>query len=445
MNEDQEIIKIGEAEFFKRYSNVVPAITISEYDILKEDIQIRGILVPIIVDENYVVIDGIHRLQIAQELGFKQIPFQIRPGLSEEEKWELAQDLNLHRRHLTQEQITQIVQDNREKLPQMALMLRQQGKSLRQIGEELGISHQHAKQLIQKETAVNDITVELPETIKGKDGKKHPAKKPVINVQTTKELQRGIDACQTVGSEKLPQKPLELKRAERLARESERKKSRQQEVNDYKVGQIELLQGDFNIKGQEIPDSSVDVIFTDPPYDQASLPLWEQLGRLANRVLKPSGLFVSYSGSLYLPQIHQMLGKHLTYLWIAAIYHSGAKKKIYPVGMNQAWKPILIYYKQPKNIYWPTITDMVSGGESKQHHDWEQSVVEASHYIKAFCPRGGVLLDPMMGSGTSLIAGLHSGLGLRCVGIELDKGTYADAEQRVKDTIQQLQSRREIA
>ena len=445
MSKDQEIIKIGEVEFFRRYSNVVPAITISEYGILKQDIQKRGILVPIIVDENYVVIDGIHRLQIAQELRFKQIPFQIRPGLSEEEKWELAQDLNLHRRHLTQEQIIQIVQDNREKLPQMALMLRQQGNSLRQIGEELGVSHQQVQNLIQQEATVKDLTVELPETIKGKDGKKRPAKKPVINVQTTKELQRGIDACQTVGSEKLPQKPLDLKRAERLARESERKKLRQQEVNDFKAGKIELLQGDFNIKGSQIPDNSIDCIFTDPPYDQASLPLWGQLAKLAKRVLKPSGLFVSYSGSLYIPKIHQMLGEYLTYLWIAAIYHSGAKKKIYPVGMNQAWKPILIYYKEPKNIYWPTITDMVTGGESKQHHDWEQSVVEASHYINAFCPRNSTLLDPMMGSGTSLIAGLQSGLGLRCIGIELDKGTYADAEQRVKDTIQQLQSQRETA
>ena len=445
MSKDQEIIKIGEVEFFRRYSNVVPAITISEYGILKQDIQKRGVLVPIIVDENYVVIDGIHRLQIAQELRFKQIPFQIRPGLSEEEKWELAQDLNLHRRHLTQEQITQIVQENRGKLPQMAITLRQQGNSLRQIGEKLGISHQQVQNLIQQEVAVNNLTPQLPETVKGKDGKKHPAKKTVITVNTTKELQKAVKACQIVGSEKLPAKPLELKRVERMAREAERDLLRQQEVNDFKTGQIELLQGDFNIKGQKIPDNSVDVIFTDPPYDQASLPLWGQLAKLANRVLKPSGLLVSYSGSLYIPKIHQMLGEYLTYLWIAAIYHSGAKKKIYPVGMNQAWKPILIYYKHPKNIYWPTITDMVSGGESKANHPWEQSVVEASHYIKAFCPRDGVLLDPMMGSGTSLVAGLQSGLGLRCIGIELDKATYADAEQRVKDTIQQLQSRRETA
>jgi len=47
--------------------------------------------------------------------------------------------------------------------------------------------------------------------------------------------------------------------------------------------------------------------------------------------------------------------------------------------MNQGWKPILIYYKPPKKIYWPTITDIVTGGESKKHHDWEQSVDDALH------------------------------------------------------------------
>jgi DNA modification methylase len=38
-----------------------------------------------------------------------------------------------------------------------------------------------------------------------------------------------------------------------------------------------------------------------------------------------------------------------------------------------------------------------------------------------------------MGSGTSVIAGLQSGLGLRCIGIEIDKAAFATAEQRIKE------------
>ena len=76
---------------------------------------------------------------------------------------------------------------------------------------------------------------------------------------------------------------------------------------------------------------------------------------------------------------------------------------------------------------------------------YEQSVAEAVHYIKAICPVNGVLLDPMMGSGTTMVAGLHADLDLTCVGCEIDKAAYADAEQRVKDVVKQLQARKEAS
>ena len=41
------------------------------------------------------------------------------------------------------------------------------------------------------------------------------------------------------------------------------------------------LQGDFRDRGKEIPDNSIDQITTDPPYDEASLPLFKDLGIFA--------------------------------------------------------------------------------------------------------------------------------------------------------------------
>ena len=123
-----ESIQLGDTTFYVLYSRIVPSLLESELDDLCTDIAEKGVLVPIIVDEHYVIIDGEHRLRAAVNAGLKQIPVQVRPGLSEQEKWRLAKDLNLHRRHLTQEQIQQIVKENREKLPQVALKLRQEGK-----------------------------------------------------------------------------------------------------------------------------------------------------------------------------------------------------------------------------------------------------------------------------------------------------------------------------
>jgi len=430
-----ERIEFNGTTFYLLYSRAaVSPLSESEFETLSADIADRGtVLVPIVVDEHFIIIDGEHRLRGAIKAGLKAVPIQVRPGLTEDEKWQMAEDLNLHRRHLTQAQIQEIIAENREKLPQLALKLRQEGNSLRKISETLGVSHQQVQNLIEQETSVNNLTPELPEQIKGKDGKQHPAKKPFISVNTAKELQRAVSACQTAGVENLPGKHLELKRVERIARESENNRLRQQEMQDYRNGSVELLLGDFEARGHDIEDNSVHLIMTDLPYEQKALPLWEQLSQLASLKLQPGGVLISYSGCLYLPEVIDGLGKHLTYLWMAAIYHSGAKKKIYPVGLTQGWKPLLIYYKPPLNVYWPTILDIYSGGEEKSDHEWQQSASEALHYIRAFCPPNGTLLDPCMGSGTSVIAGLQSGLGLRCIGIEIDKAAFATAEQRIKE------------
>jgi hypothetical protein len=180
-------------------------------------------------------------------------------------------------------------------------------------------------------------------------------------------------------------------------------------------------------------------------YEKDALPVWGDLAEMCAKKLKPGGILMAYSGVLYLPQIHQMLGEHLTYLWTAAIYHSGRSKLVRAVQIHQAWKPVLVYYKPPLRKYWHPFYDMVSGGQEKDHHHYEQSVAEAVHYIKAVCPANGVLLDPMMGSATTIVAGLHADLGLTCIGCEVDKAAYATAEERVNNTIEQLQSKKESA
>lgn len=203
--------------------------------------------------------------------------------------------------------------------------------------------------------------------------------------------------------------------------------------------------GDFRKRCNEIDDDSVDLCFTDPLYEKNALPVWGDLGEMCAKKLKPDGILMAYSGVLYLPQIHQMLGEHLTYLWTAAIYHSGRTKLVRAVNINQAWKPVLAYYKPPLRKYWRAFSDMVSGGQEKELHAYEQSIAEAVHYIKAMCPQNGVLLDPMMGSGTSIVAGLYADLGLTCIGCEIDKAAYSDAQQRLKETVEQLREQKESA
>jgi 16S rRNA G966 N2-methylase RsmD len=52
---------------------------------------------------------------------------------------------------------------------------------------------------------------------------------------------------------------------------------------------IKLFEGDFVEKSLNIADKSVDLIFTDPPYDLKSLPQYQELAKVAERVLKEGG------------------------------------------------------------------------------------------------------------------------------------------------------------
>ncbi len=222
-----------------------------------------------------------------------------------------------------------------------------------------------------------------------------------------------------------------MKRVERIVRNNEAEERRKGEYKDLKAGQARLLLGDFRKRAKEIPDASISIIFTDPPYAREFLPLFDEVGKLGRRVLKPGGLLLTYSRSMYLPQIYAMLGAHLEYFWTCAIRHTGSNKFIPNKNIHQGWKPILAYYKPTFNKYWRPFVDIISGTKSKEHHKWEQSVLEAEHYLKALCPKNGVALDPMCGSGTTLVAGIK--LGLECIGIEIDKAAFATAEERIKD------------
>ena len=67
----------------------------------------------------------------------------------------------------------------------------------------------------------------------------------------------------------------------------------QKNNNNFENNNYKLVYGDFIEQSQkEIPDSSIDLIFTDPPYGKEYLSLYQELAKLAVRVLKPGGSLV---------------------------------------------------------------------------------------------------------------------------------------------------------
>ena len=65
-----------------------------------------------------------------------------------------------------------------------------------------------------------------------------------------------------------------------------------------------LIQGDT--KRIPLPDESIDLIFTDPPYAKKSLYLYEWLANESMRLLKPGGFVLAMCGGNYNGPIHKM-------------------------------------------------------------------------------------------------------------------------------------------
>lgn len=136
-----------------------PNLTADEMEALTADIQERGVMVPVEVDEVGEILDGHHRAMIADSLGLPY-PTTVRDGWDELQKLTHVIALNAHRRHLTGDQRAEVV-----------ARLRKEGKSTRAIGKVVGVSHV----TIQNDLAGKDLP---PERVNGSDGKSYPATRP---------------------------------------------------------------------------------------------------------------------------------------------------------------------------------------------------------------------------------------------------------------------------
>lgn len=377
------------------------------------------------VDEKGTILDGHQRFHAWQGLRAKginvpQFPVIVRVGMSERDKRSHVRALNLCRRHLTGSQRAQIIAAQLKDTPQ---------QSNRQIANQLRADHKTVATVRRRLEAIGEIP-QLERTI-GRDGKSRPTQKPCVIAKNKREAEQAIQTLSTVPSTILPAKVTDLKRLARLARCHHAGQRGKITQRDLKLSTIELLVGDFRTRGKEIEDNSVDLIFTDPPYPRDFLHLWDHLSQLAARVLKPGGILAFYCGQKILPDVFGILGKQLEYVWACAVRHAGADRPLWQLRIRNCWKPILVYQKPPVNCSWEWLVDIITGNREKDGHPWQQSELEASHYIKSLCPKGGLVLDPLCGTGTTLAAAAQ--LGRRGIGIELDKSTAAYARERLRN------------
>lgn len=247
---------------------------------------------------------------------------------------------------------------------------------------------------------------------------------------------------------------------------------------------IDLMQGDCLELMESIPDGSIDLVLTDPPYGTTACkwdtvidfePMWEQL----KRIIKPNGAIALFGSEPFSSALRMSNIKQFKYDWVWKKSHPSnfvmAKKQpmrnhelvsifykkqcnyffikepreCTPKSLNR-WK-----YKKDKNASDGIGKNKIQGGiravgnsnidptlryptsikffenpkRNKLKHPTQKPVALLEYLIKTYTLEGETILDFTMGSGSTGVAAKN--LNRNFIGIELDETYFKIASERI--------------
>ena len=182
----------------------------------------------------------------------------------------------------------------------------------------------------------------------------------------------------------------------------------------------------------------VALVLTDPPYPSQFLPVYPSVFAACDTVLADDGLCMVLCGQNNLPLVMASFPPTWLYIWCACWLVRGPRVPIWPKGISAGWKPLLIYGKHPTKFpYWTmdVIESKEPNSHGKAYHEWGQDEAAFRGIIGRF-PTTGIILDPFMGSGTTLRAAKD--LGRKAIGIEIEERYCEIAAKRMAQTVMEL-------
>lgn len=377
---------------------ILPPLSEQEYEALKKSIEINGLDYPVIVDQTGAIVDGFHRQRACEELGIKCSRI-IRDFESEYEKYELALSVNCNRRHLSQNQKRKVIEGYLIRDPQIAN---------NNLADLVGLSKNTVASVREHLEATGQI--DKFEKLRGRDGKLRNKKQNKILANSDRETEKAI---QIIGDlpENCTGKTFDMVTANRRAKRNRNAKKRKEEIESVAPvdeDDIRLYHSRFQDleKIAGIEPESINLICTDIPYGKEFLPEIESLAEFAERVLVKGGIFMTYSGNFYLPQVIDKFEKHLTYRWQISSHYKG-DATLLSLGsykVTSSWKPILVYSKG-ETIRKGRFNDTIHvQSKEKAWHHWQQPLDEAVKLIHNFSSPGDLVVDPCGGGFTTAVA-----------------------------------------
>ena len=243
---------------------------------------------------------------------------------------------------------------------------------------------------------------------------------------------------------------------------------------------VELKQGDCLELMKDIPDGSVDLVLTDPPYGTTACkwdsvipfePMWEQL----NRIIKPNGAICLFGNEPFTSCLICSNINGFKYRWDwnkkipsgmgyakyrpmqqtedICVFSKGGEKTKYNPQFTKREKPIKSGGNSIQARVYNNFKCMEDGKEYKKTYDYknpitliefdkvrkgalhptQKPVPLLEYLIRTYTNEGEAVLDFTMGSGSTGVACVNTNRNF--IGIELDENYFKIAENRIKQAI----------
>lgn len=189
-----------------------------------------------------------------------------------------------------------------------------------------------------------------------------------------------------------------------------------------------IYTGDAKELAKLIPDESVDLIFTDPAYQ--NIEDYEWLAQAARRILKPTGQALIYQAHKWLPETMQALSP-LNYAW-ALGERMTKQARYWPLKMFIAWRPLLWYAKEaiPFNKMGPdfsTTSDTIGS-----NFRWHKRTGHILRWLSQLSRENDIVIDFFCGGGA-----IPASCYIRnryWLGFEIDPDTAHSARASIAET-----------
>ena len=191
-----------------------------------------------------------------------------------------------------------------------------------------------------------------------------------------------------------------------------------------------IYAGDAKELSKNVADESIDLIFTDPVYQNIEDYAW--LAETAARILKPDSACLAWYGGSKPCEVKRLMGEHLKWTWDLKYV---VPAKPYPLrGYNIfCWTTMLFWFRKGKGYPVNRVPDtFISSKRPDNGFKWNKNIAPIKYWLSAFLPDGGTVFDPFAGSGTVGVACQELGLGY--IGFEIDEDRAAEAQDRIDNT-----------